>query len=189
MADSKADQLTRLADLRDRGVLSEDEFQAQKVEVLAGRPASQSVPASTNRSGWVVGGIVAALALVVYSTSSVETEDTPAILQVNAVDVTAAELYRAYDANEAAAQNRYGDTPLRVTGVVSDITLDLTDDPVIGLETGERYKNVRATLTDATKYMAASYSKGNNIVLRCQSVSEVIGIPMLRECEIMSPPE
>ncbi len=31
-----ADQLQRLADLRDRGVISEDEFQQQKTKVLAG---------------------------------------------------------------------------------------------------------------------------------------------------------
>jgi hypothetical protein len=30
-----ADELTKLADLRDRGVISEDEFQAQKARLLA----------------------------------------------------------------------------------------------------------------------------------------------------------
>ncbi len=39
---SAADQVAKLADLRDRGVISEAEFQQQKAKALGGAPASAS---------------------------------------------------------------------------------------------------------------------------------------------------
>ena len=48
---------------------------------------------------------------------------------------TAREIFRAYQSNEAAAQKQYGDRSVEVSGVISGITLDFSDDPVVALVT------------------------------------------------------
>ena len=97
-----------------------------------------------------------------------------------AVRVSSAELARAYAANEAAAQIEYQDKLLLVSGVVTDITLDFADDPVISLPGTDEFTDVNVALDD--KRVAAGLAKGQSISVLCNSVSEVLGSPQLSEC-------
>lgn len=99
--------------------------------------------------------------------------------------VTAGQLYSAYAANEAAAQEQYGSRPLEVSGKVDSIDLDFSDNPDVLLATGNEYETARASLTEASRPRAASLSKGQAITLLCQDVGEVIGTPMLKDCDIL----
>ncbi len=97
-------------------------------------------------------------------------------------EVTPAELVSAYEQNEAAAQQQYGGRPLRITGTVTDISLDISDDPIIGLEGRNEYQGVRLDLADDSKSRAAELSQGQVITVTCENITEIVGTPYLREC-------
>ncbi|MDD3800261.1 MAG: hypothetical protein PHE36_13905, partial [Novosphingobium sp.] len=111
-------------------------------------------------------------------------EDEAATPSGPPVEVTAKDLFSAYEANEAAAQMKYGDKPLLVSGKVAGITLDFMDKPVVQLETSNEYMPAQASLVEADEPKAAELSKGQDIALLCAGVSEVIGSPQLSDCAI-----
>lgn len=98
--------------------------------------------------------------------------------------VTAQELFAAYQDNEARAQQTYGGSRLVVTGTVAGVDLDLTDDPVVKLQTSNQFMSASASLADESKDRAGSLSKGQQVTLTCESVGEVVGTPMLRDCRL-----
>jgi hypothetical protein len=100
------------------------------------------------------------------------------------ISVTAMELWRAYGRNEAAAQEKYGDHALLVDGAIQSIDLDVFDNPKVLLHTGNPFQAAQAALGDNSKPKAAGLKKGQKIRLLCTGVSEVIGTPMLKDCEI-----
>lgn len=104
--------------------------------------------------------------------------------EANAMEVSAMELWQAYDANEVAAQNQFGNTPLRVTGTVNSIALDFADDPFVTFETGNQFQNVQADLADEDPNQVSTLAKGQNITVLCSSISEIAGTPMLRDCRL-----
>lgn len=226
-----AEELGRLADLRDRGVLTEDEFAEQKQRLLGkaasqpeGRPslwqASSPTPptsnlgsrktASTERGDEKKGGFGKALGIGCLSllgifvllaalgsgieptdnsmesadsevTTSVDEQEatTPAELPI---EVTATELFQAYEYNEASAQNYFGGRKLLVSGTVDKVTLDLMDDPVVGLRTPNQFMSAQAALADDAVGEAGNFGPGDKVKLLCEDVSEVIGTPMLKDC-------
>lgn len=99
--------------------------------------------------------------------------------------VTARELFRAYQDNEAAAQAQYGERILDVSGTVESVDLDLTDDPVVRLETDNQFMSAMVDLIDSEKPKAASLNKGQVIVVRCTEIREIVGSPSLRHCAII----
>lgn len=189
-----SEELARLAQLRDQGVLSEEEFQVQKAAVLKGTPAAASMAAPDKKKlGAAKGCGILVLVLIVLavigaiaggkgSDGSASTTETAAAVQP--VAVTAQQLFAAYDANEAAAQQTYGDKPLLVTGTVAGVDLGVTNVPHVLLRTSNEFMNAQASLTEASQPQATGLTKGQSITLLCAKVSEVIGTPMLSECDI-----
>lgn len=100
----------------------------------------------------------------------------------SAIKVTASELFDAYDNNEAAAQQRFGNKLVEVTGVIDGVELDISDDPVIKLATSNQFMSASVYLTAETKSQAAYYQKGETRSFLCKEVSEVISIPQLKDC-------
>lgn len=100
-----------------------------------------------------------------------------------ATAVSSRELAAAYDANEVRAQQNFGDRSLLVTGRVTGITLDFSDDPVVQLEGVNQFLPVQADLND--KAVASQLDKGQQIKILCNKITEVISAPMLSDCEII----
>lgn len=100
------------------------------------------------------------------------------------VEVTAQALEAAYEANEMAAQQQYGDRPLLVTGRINSIQLDFSDNPYLVLTGGNPYMGPQAHLAEASRPAAAKLTKGQQITLLCAGVGEVVGTPMLKDCEV-----
>ena len=189
-----SEELARLAQLRDQGVLSEEEFQVQKAAVLKGTPTADPtvVPVKKNLGAAKGCGILVLVLIVLAVVGMIaggkgDNSSTPATetaATVQPVAVTAQQLFAAYDANEAAAQQTYGDKPLLVTGTVAGVDLGVTNEPHVLLRTSNEFMNAQASLTDASQQQATGLSKGQSITLLCAKVSEVIGTPMLSECAI-----
>lgn len=185
-----SEEIQRLAKLRDDGVLSEAEFERQKAKLLG------SDPRSPNKKSNVKAGLFGCLGLIVLimvigaiaggsgagNDTSVVTAEQPAAAPPT--KVTATELFRAYEANEAAAQKAYGGQRLLVSGTVAGVDLDFSDEPVVQLRTPNEFMSAQAKLTDASKSKAGGLAKGQAVTLECASVSEVMGIPMLEDCDI-----
>lgn len=190
-----SEELARLAQLRDQGVLTQAEFESQKAALLnAGPtppPATEPARKPTSKAG--IGCLVLIAILVVLyvigsnasSTSGSGTDAAaPADTSAAPIAVTATELFQAYDANEAAAQQQYGSSPLLVSGTIKSIDLDFGNDPVVMLSTPNEFMSAHADLTKASQARASSLRKGTQIKLLCKSVAEVAGTPMLRDCDI-----
>lgn len=126
--------------------------------------------------------LTAAIALLGLSACEASDPATTQNTSVAPTPVTALELAKAYDDNEAAAQAKYGNKPLLVTGTVSAITLDFADNPVVQMKGVNEFSDLQLSLAEKAKAQAATVKKGDQMTLRCESVSEVIGSPMLSDC-------
>lgn len=98
--------------------------------------------------------------------------------------VTARELAAAYEANEVAAQKKYGGQRLAVTGIVDGVDLDLLDNPVLKLVGVNEFSPVQASFTKDYSDKLGELSKGQKVTITCDKLSEVIGTPMLHDCTI-----
>ena len=190
---SVAEELERLKALKDQGVLTEAEFDQQKARLLAGPTSPASAPVqvqapAAKRSGIGCAGAIVLVLAILFIMSAVGKDDRDKEeaqrASMPALSVTATELANAYKANEAAAQQQYGAQPLLVTGVVDGVNLDMTNKPYVKLETGDQFNVAQARLTDVDQPRASGLVKGDQITLRCGSVSEILGSPMLAECSI-----
>jgi len=101
-----------------------------------------------------------------------------------AIEVTSVELAQAYADNEVAAQQKYGSSPLLVSGTINSIELDFMDEPVVTLPGTDDFTTTQASFAGDASEVTASLQKGQAIVLRCAGVSEVMGSPMLSDCTV-----
>lgn len=104
--------------------------------------------------------------------------------QQPAIAVTAVELSAAYDANEVAAQEQFGNRIIEVSGKVDSITLDLTDDPVVNLSVPGTLIGVKVNFAADQNQQVATLSKGQQLTVTCSSVREFGGSPILDDCRI-----
>jgi len=111
-------------------------------------------------------------------------EEAAADPAVPAIEITSVELAKAFEKNEVAAQQKYGASPLLVSGKITGITLDFMDLPVVQLPGTNQFADVQASLGEEGKAVSATLKKGQDIVVRCGKVSEVVGTPMLDECVV-----
>lgn len=99
--------------------------------------------------------------------------------QTEAVSVDARTLYADYDANEIAADRKYKDKPLKVTGVVASIDSNIADEPTVVLTAGD-FASVHVDGLPAN--VAANFAKGQTITVACKGGGEMMGTPLLSEC-------
>lgn len=114
------------------------------------------------------------------SESAVEATDQAQ--QREEASISSEELYAAYEQNEIAADQLYKGKWLRVTGRVESIDSDLSDQPVIMLLGDGYFSNVHADGLPIN--IAMTLSKGQTITVICRGAGEVVGSPMLEDCEL-----
>ncbi len=104
---------------------------------------------------------------------------------VDGLNVTAAELIRAYKANEVSADERYKDVPLAVSGTVDSIGKDILDNMYVTLKGDEKYEftSVQCIFSDEHKSALSSLTKGDHVrvVGICKGK---LGNILLRECSL-----
>jgi hypothetical protein len=101
----------------------------------------------------------------------------------SAISITSRDLAAAYEANEVAAQQRFGGQNLLVSGRINGITLDFADEPVVQLPGVNQFLDVQVSLND--KQAAARLQQGQEVQILCHDISEVISAPMLSDCELI----
>lgn len=100
------------------------------------------------------------------------------------VDVTAKQLHDDYQANEVRADQMYRDRMLRVTGKVSAIKKDVSDDPYVTISTGNDFESVRAEFSGENAL--GDLRAGHKITVRCIGNNVILGSPRLTECVLES---
>jgi len=100
------------------------------------------------------------------------------------INVTAAQLSKAYDDSEPAAQRRYGIRSMLVTGTVTGLTTDTLDNVVVRMRGADQYQDVFLTLAEEEKEKggARNVKKGAELVLRCERATLILGSPTLDGC-------
>ena len=121
------------------------------------------------------------LSLILGCASSRSSQAPP----TNGINVTAEDLISAYKANEVAADERYKNQPLAVTGTVDSIGKDILDTMYVTLKGDEKYgfTSVQCMFDDEHKTELAALSKGDHIrvVGICKGK---LGNILLKECSI-----
>lgn len=101
------------------------------------------------------------------------------------IKVRARDLAAAYDDNEAAADAKYKDKLLEVSGVIASIDKGMLDETNVMLQGKNEFLHVAATLEKSEEQKAINLHKRQTITLRCTGNSEVAGMPMLKDCTIL----
>jgi hypothetical protein len=146
---------------------------------------------TTSKKGWLIGAGIMLLLIVAATQCEPEKTDGSSVeagaVQTPPLEVTATELFNAYQTNEASTQSYFGKRPLLISGTVDKVTLDFSDDPVVGLVSPNQFMSVQAALADDAHGEAGNYNPGDKVKLLCEDVSEVAGTPMLKGCR--TPPK
>lgn len=106
----------------------------------------------------------------------------------SALTVTAHELFAAYDANEQAAQLKYGSQPVEISGTIEAVELDMADEPMVSLAAGEMFQQVTLHFGSRDAAMTAQLRKGQRFSARCNRVMEIAGFPQLQDCTALQSP-
>lgn len=101
---------------------------------------------------------------------------------VPAVEVTASQLFAAYEANEVAADNEYKGKALAVSGKVAGINKDFTDEVYVELESGSPFQSIHAR--GIPQDAAAALQKGQSITVECVGSGLMVGSPILKDCTL-----
>lgn len=102
------------------------------------------------------------------------------------IKITSAALGKAYEENEAAADDQYKDKNLELSGTIQSIQKDAFDNTVVSLNGVNEFSNVMATLSDVASKDALKLKKKQKVTLVCIGNGEVMGSPMLKDCSVKS---
>ena len=103
--------------------------------------------------------------------------------------VGAQSYYVQYRANEVAADNKFKDKQLLVTGVVISITKDIGGGVHVALLGGNNdFETVDASLKDDEAGQAASLRAGRVVSMICRGGTMIVTSPMLEDCWFYTPP-
>lgn len=105
---------------------------------------------------------------------------------IKALDASAEEVYRDYEANEQAAQLKYGKQPVNIGGAIASIELDAADEPMVSLRAGATLEEVTLHFGADFSATAANLQKGQWFAARCNTISELMGAPQLEDCAMLS---
>ena len=94
----------------------------------------------------------------------------------------AVQFWREYEQNEVAADARYKDQRLRVTGTVVNIERDYEGRPVVHLFGGNAIFPTVVRLNKADLPAVARLKKGDQIVVRCIGAGREMRMPQLERC-------
>lgn len=103
--------------------------------------------------------------------------------EVEAISITARQLYQEYSDNEIAADAKYENQWLEVSGTVQSIGKDILDDMFVSLETGDIIGSVQCMLEDSEFEKAAALNEGQSITMIGKNDGLLLNV-ILRKCTI-----
>jgi hypothetical protein len=134
---------------------------------------------------WILSAVGLAF-FIVLAAGSMETEEKveeSVRSQSAAITVSASQLYSDYKANEVAADQRYKDKVLQVSGTVDNIGKDIMDSIYVTLETGT-FGSIQCFFADKHASEAAQLRKGQSITVKGRCDGKMMNV-LLKGCVIV----
>lgn len=99
------------------------------------------------------------------------------------IEISARDLFAAYEENEVAADQKYKGKKLKVTGTIKDFGTNILDDSYITLETEEYFLSIQCYFKESELDKVTNLSKGQTITLIgvCDGMSMNV---VIENCEI-----
>ena len=121
------------------------------------------------------------IVLAVASSDNKQTEKE--VSEMEAIEVSPQQLYSDYKANEVAADLKYKDKVLIVTGKVNTIGKDIMDEIYVTINTGEMFGEVKCSFSDKHTNKAAGLKQGQTVTIKGKCDGKVISI-LLSGCSL-----
>ena len=104
------------------------------------------------------------------------------------IKITAVQLFKEYEANEIAADKKYEDKILEVTGVIGSFGKEILGKPYVTFKTGEYEfdQNVQAVFYRTEEEKLLKLKKGQTIKVSCTSPGRITISVILDKCSIKS---
>ena len=99
------------------------------------------------------------------------------------LEISASELYRAYEANEVSTDGQYKGKRLLLTGVVGTIGKDVLDNPYISLKV-DYLKSVNCYFDDKNNGILSQLSKGQKIQIIGTCAGLTLTDVVVKDCEL-----
>lgn len=122
-------------------------------------------------------GLVAAAACSTESGTADVAADEPV------ATLTANKLYAAYKKNEVAADEKYGDKVVVITGKVTDIGKDIMDSPYIIVGGTGFFDGCQCVFADSATDQIANTSKGDKVTVKGKCTG-FLGMVELENCSL-----
>lgn len=104
--------------------------------------------------------------------------------EVELITVTAKALTDEYIQNEIAADEKYKNETIEVSGTIQGIGKDLLDDMYVTLKTNDLITSVQCMLDDSESTKAANLNKNQSITLRGEVSGKMMNV-LLNDCVIL----
>jgi hypothetical protein len=99
------------------------------------------------------------------------------------VRISAPQLFAAYHANEVAADDKFKDQPLVITGVIESINKDVFGNGYLVLRDANMFEGVQARLSDDSMKYSGQLLRGDDVTLICKGAGMIIGSPVVKNCD------
>ncbi len=99
------------------------------------------------------------------------------------IEITASELYRAYEANEVSADEQYKGKKMAVTGVVGNIGKDILDNPYLSLKV-DYFQSVNCYFSDKNNKIISQISKGQKVTIVGECAGLTLTDVVVQDCEL-----
>lgn len=131
---------------------------------------------------------LAALLVFSFTVACADARDSAAAAEsvVASINIDADALYRAYDANEVAADRSYKGQKLRISGVIKRIGKDILDTPYLIF--GDGLAVVQAMFARQNEAELAGLSIGQKVAVECTCDGKIITSVIVRKCIIVDKP-
>lgn len=108
--------------------------------------------------------------------------ESPYIPKVD-IEITASELYRAYEANEVSADEQYKGKKMAITGVVGNIGKDILDNPYLSLKV-DYFQSVNCYFSDKNNKIISQISKGQKVTIIGECAGLTLTDVVVQDCEL-----
>lgn len=99
------------------------------------------------------------------------------------IEITAPELYRAYEANEVSADEQYKGKKMAITGVVGNIGKDILDNPYLSLKV-DYFQSVNCYFSDKNNKIISRISKGQKVTIVGECAGLTLTDVVVQDCEL-----
>lgn len=121
---------------------------------------------------------VAGFLLIAVGSDDEQTTEDEIAAETPAFDLSAQQLYSDYEANGVAADGKYKEKVLRVTGEVNTIDRDIMDKIYVTLKGDEYFGDIQCYFAESHVSTASQLSKGQTITVKGKCDGKIMNVQL-----------